>query len=1156
MKSLVIALILGVLSNAFSQEQKLNPSDTQGFDHFGESVALSLNYAIVGNPDHDANGSNSGAVYIFKKENEIWNLQTKILPQDGGTNDRFGSAVSIYGTTILIGAEGDSTNNLENSGSAYIYKRTGENWNFVNKLTAGADSKTNYKFGQAVSISDDNLMIGANYDVGTDGEVFPFHFDGVSWNALPKIISPEVGTDWKFGQAIDSYQNEFIIGGYNTAYHYTFFNGQLYHQHTFTGSARFGHSVSIDGVYFAVGSPNLGIYDNPGSVSIFKRNPLGGFQWEWVSLGSVSAPNESYSNHFGYSVDLDRVFNNGGTLVVGAPRSNAGNYGTEQNGAVFVFHRNNNAWNYSATIIPSDAASFDKFGTTVCAQNFDLIVGVPESDDNGNQSGSAYIYDDIDDIQAVPEVSFNQLAENDFSIISPLDAAESDYFAKAVDVSDSFAICGASWKDLGGSAYIFKPNGANWVQDQKLIPSIQPQQSDLYGHSVATDGNFAFVGTPWANDNGSKSGAVVVFENQNGVWTEQQRLAPNDASLNQYFGWSVSVKDSFAIVGAYGDWNNENQPGLVQTGTAYIFKNVGGIWVQMEKLVPSDGASQDYFGAAVAIHENFAVVGSYKKDGSSIDNGAAYIYEKIADNNWSNETKILPSDSQGFGRFGFAVDIYGDYTIIGSPQTFDSGDDSGSAYIFKNDGNGNWNQQIKLNSLHQRENEEFGLSVSIANARAIVGGKRVNAATIFVRNNDTWDYQHRLQSNLFNNFLFNGYKVGISNSFAIIGNESKNLNFVDSGAGYIYTFGGNNNGMPVPIPNGNAAANPVNVIGGGTAQLEDGSGNRIADVEVEPNSADSFQATVSTDDPVTVGGLVAPSFNLANRWWNLTPTNFSGTNTVRLTLYLNQSELGTLTPTTAKIYHYETSTNTYELLPNQSVDLSNFPVIALSADANAFSPFVIGDNGDEPLSVGLTSFEATQIENSVKLTWATESETDNLGFALYRSEGKGFVKIASYDSHEELKSKNPNASFVQNYEFSDETVEFGKTYTYQLADIDFGNVKTLHENFERTVTVLRNNEKLATNFDYELKQNFPNPFNPTTQIKFSLKKESVTQLKIYNILGQLVQTLISEKLKEGNHSIQWNGTDELGKQVASGIYYYKISTESGFSQTKKMILLK
>lgn len=1154
MKSLMLTLILIVFSNAFSQEQKLSPSDTQGFDHFGESVAISGNYSVVGNPDHDANGSKSGAVYIFKKENDIWDLKTKILPQDGGTNDRFGSAVSIYGTTILIGAEGDSTNNLENSGSAYIYKRTGENWNFVVKVTAGFDSKTNYKFGQAVTISDDIALVGANHDVGTDGEVFPFHFDGATWNPLPKIISPELGIDWKFGQALDSYQNDFIIGGYNTAYHYTFFNGQFYHQHTFTGAGRFGHSVSIYSNYFAIGSPNLGVSNNAGNVDIFKRNSLGGFESQWVHVTTVSAPNENYSNHFGYSVSLNGVFAGQGVLVVGAPRSDAGNYGTNENGAVFVFQRDNLNWNYSAAIVPSDAASFDHFGTTICLGPYDLIVGVPDGNDFGSQSGSAYIYNDFEDIQAVPDVNFNQLEENDFSIISPLDAAENDYFAKAVDISDSFAVCGASWKDNGGAAYIFKPNVGNWVQDQKLIPSIPPQPSDLYGHSVATDGNFAFVGIPWADDSGDKSGAVVVFEKQNGNWVEQQRLIPNDASLNQYFGWSVSVNDSFAIVGANGDWNNENQPGLVQTGAAYIFKNIGGTWTQIEKLVPSDGAAQDYFGAAVAIHRNFAVVGAYKNDGSWNDTGAAYFYERIADNDWSNETKILPSTPTGTGEFGFAVDIFGDYAIIGEPHTNLNGYNSGSAYIFKNEGNGNWTQQVKLNSLHQRENEDFGNSVSIANGRAIVGGKRgVNAATVFIRNDDVWSYQHRL--NLSNHPYF-GYKVAISNSQAIIGDELKNFNFLDSGVAYIYTFSGNNNGMPVSIPNGNAVANPVNVNGGGTAQLEDGSGNRIADLELPPNSADSFQATVSTDDPVNVGGLVAPSFNLANRWWNLTPTNFSGTNTVRLTLYLNQSELGTLTPATAQIYHYEISTDTYELLTNQSVDLSNFPVIALSADANSFSPFVIGDEGDSPLSVGLSSFEAKQVENSVKITWTTESETDNLGFAIYRNEGKEFVKIASYESHEELKSKNPNASFIQNYEFFDEKVEYGKTYTYQLADVDFSKVKTLHEGFEQTVTVLENEEKLAANFDYELKQNFPNPFNPSTKIEFSLKKESLTKLTVYNILGQLVKTLVSEKLIEGKHSIQWNGTNEFGKQVSSGIYYFKISTESGFTETKKMILLK
>jgi hypothetical protein len=88
-----------------------------------------------------------------------------------------------------------------------------------------------------------------------------------------------------------------------------------------------------------------------------------------------------------------------------------------------------------------------------------------------------------------------------------------------------------------------------------------------------------------------------------------------------------------------------------------------------------------------------------------------------------------------------------------------------------------------------------------------------------------------------------------------------------------------------------------------------------------------------------------------------------------------------------------------------------------------------------------------------------------------------------------------------------------------------------------------------------LEQNYPNPFNPTTSIKFSLKKSSDVALKIYNSAGQLVKTLVDGKKEADYYDVQWNGVDEVGKPVSSGIYFYRLETDD-FSQTKSMILLK
>jgi hypothetical protein len=89
----------------------------------------------------------------------------------------------------------------------------------------------------------------------------------------------------------------------------------------------------------------------------------------------------------------------------------------------------------------------------------------------------------------------------------------------------------------------------------------------------------------------------------------------------------------------------------------------------------------------------------------------------------------------------------------------------------------------------------------------------------------------------------------------------------------------------------------------------------------------------------------------------------------------------------------------------------------------------------------------------------------------------------------------------------------------------------------------------------ELSQNYPNPFNPQTTIAFSIKDRGAVSVKVYNVAGQLVRTLVNENRAGGLYTVTWDGRDHAGSQVASGVYFYKLVTNN-FSQTKKMVLLK
>ena len=90
---------------------------------------------------------------------------------------------------------------------------------------------------------------------------------------------------------------------------------------------------------------------------------------------------------------------------------------------------------------------------------------------------------------------------------------------------------------------------------------------------------------------------------------------------------------------------------------------------------------------------------------------------------------------------------------------------------------------------------------------------------------------------------------------------------------------------------------------------------------------------------------------------------------------------------------------------------------------------------------------------------------------------------------------------------------------------------------------------------YEIYQNYPNPFNPETTIIYKIPKRSNVTLKIYDILGREIKTLINREIESGTHEIKWNGTDNNGMKAANGIYLYKIQAD-GFSKTMKAILLK
>ena len=196
--------------------------------------------------------------------------------------------------------------------------------------------------------------------------------------------------------------------------------------------------------------------------------------------------------------------------------------------------------------------------------------------------------------------------------------------------------------------------------------------------------------------------------------------------------------------------------------------------------------------------------------------------------------------------------------------------------------------------------------------------------------------------------------------------------------------------------------------------------------------------------------------------------------------------------------------------------------------------------GTLAVPVELTLFSGYEFDGKVFLQWSTGSEINNYGFEIERS----------FDSKSDWKRigflpGHGTASESKSYSFKDENINTGK-YFYRLKQIDYNG------SFTYSNTVEINIDLPST---YSLEQNFPNPFNPATTIRFTIPKDGRVKLSIYNLLAEEVAVLLDEHLKAGFHQVEWNGIDKNNKMLSSGAYFYRL--EAGdFVEVKKMMLMK
>jgi len=266
----------------WSQTARLTPGDAAAGDLFGSSVAVSGDTMVVGAPTNDTNGVDAGSAYVFVREGSTWTEAATLTPDDGAAGDRFGCSVSVSGDTVIVGAYLDGDNG-GSSGSAYVFVRSGWTWSQAAKLTPH-DGAAFDLFGVSVSVESDTAVVGAPFDDDSgmeSGSAYVFARSGSAWSQSAKLTAADgADADW-FGVSVSVSGNIVLVGasldddnGLDSGSAHVFVrSGSTWQEeakYTALGGTPydgFGYSVSVSGDSAVAGAPYAGA--DSGAVHFF-----------------------------------------------------------------------------------------------------------------------------------------------------------------------------------------------------------------------------------------------------------------------------------------------------------------------------------------------------------------------------------------------------------------------------------------------------------------------------------------------------------------------------------------------------------------------------------------------------------------------------------------------------------------------------------------------------------------------------------------------------------------------------------------------------------------------------------------------------------------------------------------------------------------------
>ena len=350
-------------------------------------------------------------------------------------------------------------------------------------------------------------------------------------------------------------------------------------------------------------------------------------------------------------------------------------------------------------------------------------------------------------------VTRSRTATRQLAELKGSDTVASDEFGASVAISGTSAVVGTSGAAYAGRAYVFAKSASGWTQVAELKGS-DTVAADRFGASVAISGTTVVVG---AYDHAKAAGRAYVFAKTASGWTQVAELKGSDTVADDYFGWSVAVSGTTAVVGAVGH--------AKYMGRAYVFTKTPSGWNQTAELEGSDIVAQNGFGTSVAVLGTTAIVGA---EGYAKGTGRAYVFTETA-SGWKRVFVLKGSDTVTGDNFGTSVAISPTTAIVGA---YGRADNAGRAYVFAKDA-ALWKQTAELRGSDTTTGDYFGISTAISGTSVVVGAydhaKDAGRAYVFAKTASGWKETAELKGSDTVAEDYFGSSVAVSGTTAVTG---------------------------------------------------------------------------------------------------------------------------------------------------------------------------------------------------------------------------------------------------------------------------------------------------------------------------------------------------------------------------------------------------